>query len=124
MAPLPKLDLDIFLIKDLLHLGKREEALARIKELVDSGRAGEKTIELAEYLKTAGKGRQPFGVKHLWFEIGQFNDEMRDQGMSYADRMAALKLRYRVDDESKLKTWIGKYEATMDEIRVINSENL
>jgi len=124
MAKLPPdLDLDAVWIEEAMHRGDRARALEMLEEAIASGKAGKETIEIAEYLRTAKRGRQPFGAKHLWPDIGADNDEMRDAGMSHADRMDRLKAKYRVYDESKLRTWCAKYDLAMDEIRAIDWEN-
>lgn len=117
MAKLPPIDVQVFWIRDLLNRGQREQALARLEQVLASGKAGAETLALAEYLRTAKRGRQPFGAKNLWFDIGVDNDEMRSKGISHADRMERLALSYRVNDLAKLKTYIAKYEKCMDELR-------
>ena len=117
MAKLPPIDVQVFWIRDLLNRGQREQALARLEQVLASGKAGAETLALAEYLRTAKRGRQPFGAKNLWFDIGADNDEMRSKGVSHADRMERLALSYRVNDLAKLKTYIAKYEKCMDELR-------
>lgn len=124
MAPLPrKFDARAHWIRDALHHGDRKRALSMLDDAIASGKAGNETIALAEYLRAAKRGRQPFGAKHLWYDIGLDNDMLRDQGMSHADRMAELSRKYHVYDESKLRTWCAKYERTMEEIRTIDEEN-
>lgn len=118
MAKLPPMDVQVFWIKDLLNRGQREQALARLEQVLASGKAGAETLALAEYLRTAKRGRQPFGAKNLWFDIGVDNDEMRSKGISHADRMERLALSYRLNDLAKLKTYIAKYEKCMDELRM------
>ena len=125
MAPLPKpFDAKVHWIKDLLHHGKRAEALVMLEKALADGTAGEETKALAEYLRAAKKGRQPFGMKHLWFDIGRDDEDMQQQGISRPERMAALKAKYKVYDETKFSTWINMYERAMDEIRLIESENI
>ncbi|MGH6774580.1 hypothetical protein [Brucella tritici] len=125
MAPLPKpFDAKVHWIKDLLHRGKRAEALQMLEKALTDGTAGEETRALADYLRSAKKGRQPFGTKHLWFDIGRDDEDMQEQGMSRQERMSVLKEKYKVYDETKFSTWINMYERAMDEIRLIESENL
>lgn len=109
MPPL-KFDARLIWIKDDLHAGRRQDALAKIDAAMASGTATPELQALADYLSSAKRGRQPFGAKHRWIEIGQRNDELRDEGMSHADRMAALALEFRLNDEAKIKTAISTWE--------------
>lgn len=122
MAPLPKIDVQAIWIKDLLHRGKRVEALAMLDKAIASGTAGEETIALADYLRTAGKGRQPFGATHLWYFIGTDNDELRHRDVDYDDRLKELGEKYMLNI-TQIATAIGKYERAIDEIRTIDEEN-
>jgi hypothetical protein len=106
-----------------MNSGKRDEALARLAALIASDRAGPETLKLAEYFATVKGGRQPFGAKHRWIEIGQDNDTMRAKGYSQAKRMEKITAKYRIYDESKLRTYIAKYERAMEEVRGIDWEN-
>jgi len=123
MANLPPIDLDAIWIKDDLHRGKREQALARIESAIADGRAGPETLAIAERLRTAKRGRQPYGAKHLWWEIGVENDLLRDAGVSYAERLEKLALVFHLNDEAKLKTAIAEFERVRDEIKRIDEEN-
>jgi hypothetical protein len=123
MAKLPPIDLDAIWIKDDLHRGRRADALARIEAAIADGRAGPETIAIAERLRTAKRGRQPYGAKHLWWEIGVENDIMRDAGVSYAERLEKLALMFRLNDEAKLKTAIAEYEQAYDAIKRIDEES-
>ncbi|PBB94951.1 MULTISPECIES: hypothetical protein [unclassified Mesorhizobium] len=123
MAPLPKkFDAKAHQIRDLLHAGLRLEALQLLESVIASGSAGADTMELASFLRSAPRGRQPFGAKHRWAEIGAENDELRSAGMSYEARLAALSVKYRLGDESKVKAAIAKYEAAMDVARSLVNE--
>ena len=117
MARLPPIDTQVHWIRYLLHRGQRGEALARLEKVLATGRAGAETRALAEFLRTAKRGRQPFGAKHLWYEIGLENDELRDAGLSHAERMEQLGQKYLISDEAKIKTAIARYERAMEEIR-------
>jgi hypothetical protein len=110
MAKLPPIDTQAHWIRDLLHRGRRNEALARINRAIAQGSAGRETLELAEYLASAKRGRQPFGSKHLWPDIGIENDEMREAGMSREERLRALSIKYRMGDPAKVATAIATYE--------------
>lgn len=123
MAKVPPIDLDAIWIKDDLHRGKRDDALARVEAAIAEGRAGPETLVIAERLRTAKRGRQPYGAKHLWWEIGVENDIMRDAGVSYAERLEKLALEFHLNDEAKLKTAIAEFELVRDEIRRIDEEN-
>ncbi|MDX8495862.1 hypothetical protein RFN29_30405 [Mesorhizobium sp. VK22B] len=109
-------------IRDLLHAGLRVEALQMLEAVIAGGSAGADTMELANFLRSASRGRQPFGARHRWTEIGAENDELRSAGMNYEDRLTALSVKYRLGDESKVKTAIAKYEAAMDIARSLVNE--
>ncbi|TCU13087.1 hypothetical protein [Rhizobium sullae] len=116
MAKLPPIDTEAFWIRDLLHRGKRADALARLRAVIDAGRAGPEAKALAEYLATAKRGRQPFGATHLWYEIGIDNDEMRTAGVGYEERMDKLGGRFMLA-KTQIETAVAKYEASMDALR-------
>ncbi len=116
------IDTAAFWACDALHRGNRERALSIIGAAVESGNASLEILALAEFLRTARRGRQPFGAKHLWYEIGSDNEEMRDSGMAGAARYNALALLYRINDHSKLKTAIAKFERTMAVVRAIDED--
>ena len=118
MAKLPSpIDPRAHEIRNDLHRGNRKEALAKIAELIESGKAGAETTALAAHLSSAGKGRQPFGAKHRWYEIGELNETMRDLGVPHKERLEKLKTDFRLKDESALKTAIADYERVMEIIR-------
>ncbi len=121
MAPLPrKFDAQIHGISDLFHSGKRAEALRMLDSAIASGRAGDETKALAEYLRTAKRGRQPFGATHLWYEIGTANEGLRNGGSSYDERMDKLGVRFMLA-RTQVETAIAKYERAMDETRTITA---
>ena len=120
MAKLPPVDLNAIWIRDLLHRGRRDEARARLQTVIASGKAGPETRALADYLDSAKRGRQPFGASHLWYEIGIANDELRDAGVTYAERLAQLGVNY-IMAERQVETAIAKFEAAMEIIRTENS---
>jgi len=123
MAPLPRpFDARAIWIKDKLHRGLRAEALAMIEKAVAEGTAGAETLELARYLATAKRGRQPFGATHLWVDIGADNDELRAAGIGYEERMAQLGARYMLDAR-QVETAVATYERVTDDVRVIDEEN-
>lgn len=109
-------------IRDLLNRGQRAEALTLFESAKVEGRCSREMDELEIYLKGARRGRQPFGAKHLWIEIGSDNDSLRSDGVSYAERLEKLSLKYRMSDESKIKMAISKYERALEETRRINDE--
>lgn len=113
MAKLPPIDTQAHWIRDLLHRGRRKEALARINRAIERGSAGRETLELAEYLASAKRGRQPFGSKHLWADIGMENDDMRDAGVPYEERLRSLSVKYRMGDLAKVKQAISTYESAI-----------
>lgn len=116
MAKLRGIDIQAYWIRDLLHRGKRKEALKRLSEIMATGQAGAETIGLADYLASAKRGRQPFGATHLWYDIGIENDEMREAGTSYEERMSALGVKYMLA-KTQIETAVAKFEAAMDAIR-------
>jgi len=124
MAKLPPdLDLDAVWIEEAMHRGDRETALKLLDRSIARGTAGKDTMRLAGYLRGAKRGRQPFGAKHRWVEIGRDDEEMRARGVPHAERMEKLALLYRLNDESKLKTAIAQYNKLMAEISAIDEEN-
>jgi hypothetical protein len=122
MAKLPPIDTRAHWIRDALNRGDRPHALQLLEAALKSGKPGKETIALAEYLRTAKRGRQPFGSKHLWYDIGRDNDELRGAGVPYDERLQRLSLAYHLNDQSKLKTAIAKYEAAMEAVRAIDRE--
>ncbi|QND59840.1 hypothetical protein [Mesorhizobium huakuii] len=123
MAPLPKgFDAHSFWILDLLHRGKRKEAKERIIKVLATGRAGPETQKIAAEVFAPKRGRQPYGAKHLWFEIGTENDIMRGAGVAYERRMDDLGGRYMLA-KTQIEIAIAKYEAAMIEIRAENEAN-
>lgn len=119
----PDLDLDAVWIEEAMHRGDRETALRLLEKSITSGRAGKETMRLAGYLRSAKRGRQPFGAKHRWFEIGRDNDELVSQGMRREDRLEALSIKYRLGDKSKVATALAQYNKLMAEISEIEREN-
>jgi hypothetical protein len=111
-------DVEAIWIRDLLNRGKREEALSCIQQALARGDAGPDVKALAEYLQKARPGRQPFGAKHRWVDIGRDNDEMRDDGIPYEDRLKELGDRYRLT-EKKVEEAIAQWERGMEETRAI-----
>ncbi|TGV89763.1 hypothetical protein EN792_006285 [Mesorhizobium sp. M00.F.Ca.ET.149.01.1.1] len=112
MAKLPPIEVRAILARDELHRGKahREKALAFLAEAGDG--------PLAQELRAAvsKRGRQPFGAKHRWWEIGVDNDDLRDIGMGYEERRIELAARYMLD-VTQIATALGKYERAIEEIR-------
>lgn len=107
-----------------LHQGKhmRQVVIDRLEKRVAEEKAGPQELTLLDSLRNAKRGRQPYGAKHRWIEIGRDNEEMREAGLSHAERMKALALKYHLSDEAKLKTAIAQYEAGMEEARRILNE--
>lgn len=117
MAKLPIIEIKAHWARDELHKGNREKGLAFLAEAGDGPIARELRAAIGK------RGRPPFGASHRWWDIGIDNDEMREAGVPHAERMHRLALHYRLNDESKLKTAIAKYERAMDEVRSIDEEN-
>jgi hypothetical protein len=122
MAKLPPIDVQVHWIRDLLHRGRRQEALDRLKAVIATGKAGKPTLELAEYLSSAKRGRQPFGAKHLWPDIGAENDEFRSAGVPYEERLSRLGAKFMLD-RPQVATAIAQWESAMDEIRAIDENS-
>jgi hypothetical protein len=116
MAKLPKIDAEAIWIRDLLNKGKghREAAKARADAAVARGNAGEETKKLAADLGNTKRGRQPYGAKHRWVEIGQDNEEMLEAGLSDQERFAEISKKYHLNDESEIKTAIAKYRRAIE----------
>lgn len=112
MAKLPPIDAELIWIRDLLHGGKRPEALARLDAHIAKGTASAEAIALRDSLRSAKRGRQPFGGSHLWHDIGADNDEMRTDGVTYAARMDHLAAKYMLGT-TRIETAIAKYEHAM-----------
>lgn len=125
MAKLPKIDVEAIWIRDLLNRGKnfRQAAKARAAAAVASGKAGEETKKLAAELATTKRGRQPYGAKHRWIEIGQDNEDMLEAGLSDRERFAIISKKYHLNDESEIKTAIAKYRRAIEIVRADSEEH-
>lgn len=117
MAKFPRVEVNAIFARDELNRSNRAKGLEFLAQAGD----GPIARELREAVQK--RGRQPFGAKHLWWEIGSDNDEMRSAGMSSKARYSALALKYHMNDEARLKTSIAKYERAAAEIAAINEEN-
>lgn len=111
MAKLPRMEIKVTWARDELHKGNREKAL----EFLASAGDGPLANELRSIVSK--KGRQPFGSSHRWWEIGVSNDEMRQAGVPYEERLNRLSVEFRLGDPTKVKTAIGKYERLYAELR-------
>lgn len=109
MAKLPPIDFGLRTVTDLLHRGKREEAVVELHRLEKAGKASPALISLKLKLHSAKRGRPPFGATRLWSEIGAQNDYLRSKAMPYKDRMDALGARYMLR-KTQVETAIAKYE--------------
>lgn len=119
MAKLPPIEINAILAREELHKGKgsRDKALKLLEEAGD----GPLAQELREQVKK--RGRQPFGAKHRWWDIGTRNDELAAGGASYAERMDILAREFHLGDESKIKTAIAQYERAYEAKRLADEEN-
>lgn len=116
MAKFPRIEVNAIWARDELNHGNRTKGLELLAKAGDG--------PIARELRSAveKRGRQPFGAKHLWWEIGAVNDELRHAGMSYEDRRAELGARYMLD-VTQIATAIAKYERAVEEIASIHAEN-
>lgn len=110
MANLLGVDLICIRATDLLNAGQRAEAIALLEDGERRGVLKDPGQELLRYLRTATRGRQPFGAKHRWIEIGEDNEALRDRGVPYEERLDRLSVKYRLGDRSKVATAIATYE--------------
>ncbi|MGE8103569.1 hypothetical protein ACQKP1_07730 [Allorhizobium sp. NPDC080224] len=119
MAKLPPIEVNAILAREELHKGKgsRDKAL----ELLEAAGDGPLAQELRDQVKK--RGRQPFGAKHRWWDIGTRNDELLAAGASYAERLETLAREFHLSDESKVKTAIAQYERAYAARRRIDEEN-
>lgn len=118
MAKLPFVDLPAIWAKEALHWGERERSLQILRKAVETGKAGKETLELLQYLLTAKRGRQPFGRKHLWYLIGQRNEELTDAGWAYDARIEDLK-SFGLASREDIAKALSKYAKVMAEVRAI-----
>jgi hypothetical protein len=95
---------------DLLHAGRRGEAVAALEAAEAAGTCKAGALGLLTSLRSAGRGRQPYGARHRWYEIGTENAVLRDQGVPYAERLQRLASKFRLGDQSKVATAIAVYE--------------
>jgi hypothetical protein len=79
-------------------------------------------MALADYLRTAKRGRPPFGAKHLYWDIGVENDILRSAGKRYEQRMSILGASYMLD-VTQVELAIAKYEIVSSEISELNRES-
>jgi hypothetical protein len=120
MGKLPLVDLPAIWARDALNRGDRERGLAIIRKAVETGKAGPDTLALAEI--TSKRGRQPFGKKHLWYDIGQRNDELIAADWSYEARITELK-KFGIADPHEIAKVLAKYNRAVEDLRRIEEEN-
>lgn len=118
MAKLPKIEVKAHWARDELHKGKahRDKALAFLADAGD----GPLARELREAVKK--RGRQPFGAKYRWWEIGIDNDELTEHGMGREARLAKLGADYMLHPR-QVEDALAKYNEAVEEIRAVNAEN-
>lgn len=117
MAPLPKpFDVEAhFLRRQLLLKGQRDAVRKRVNEILTEGRTRPDIQALADELDQKGRGRPATGAKYQWLEMGEMNDEMKEQGLPYKERLHRLSLRFQISDVSKIKTYLKKYKDAREE---------
>lgn len=116
MAPLPKsFDLEAMRLRDRLHKGEREAVKQRCAEILAAGKDRPEIKKLADELATARRGRPATGAKYLWWEIGERNEVLRDEGEKYEVRLDILAREFGLKDLSKVKTILSKYKKAMEE---------
>lgn len=115
MAKLPPFEVRAIWAKDELNKGKanREKALRFLAEAGDGPLARELRASINK------RGRQPFGAKHRWWDIGTENDDLTAQGMGYEDRVAELGARFMLHPR-QIEEAIAKYGNAAEEIRAID----
>lgn len=116
MAPLPKtFDLEAMRLRTRLHKGEREAVKQRCAEILTEGRNRPEIQRLSDEIAGAKRGRPATGAKHLWFEIGERNEDLRDKGEKYEVRLEILSKEFELTDVSKIKTILAKYRKAMEE---------
>lgn len=127
MAPLPKsFDLRAITLGRLVRLGKpkRAEAKKLALAILANGDAGPEVQRLAAGLFGAKRGRPATGAKHLWFEIGEMDNSLRDCGVSSkGDRFAKLRKEFSVNDDRTIERALARYNAAMDEYQADIAED-
>ena len=119
MASLTGFDAIYLRAMSLLHEGRRVEAVALLEDAERGGKMRPPARDLLRYLRTAPRGRQPFGAKHRWIEIGEENEALRDLGVPYEERLSVLAVKYRLGDRSKVATAIATFEKAREIAREI-----
>lgn len=123
MAPLPKsLDLEAMRLRVRLHKGYRDAVKKRCAEILADGRERPEIRKISDELAKAPRGRPATGAKYLWLEIGDRNEELREQGEKYEVRLTTLSKEFRLKDESKIKIILARYKKAMDEYAEIERE--
>jgi len=117
MVKLPPVEIAAINARDELNRGNREKGLEFLAQAGDGPIARELRAAVQK------RGRQPFGAKHLWWNIGHDNDELTRLGVSREDRLETLSVKYRLGDKSKIATALAKYNKALEEIREIDYEN-
>ncbi len=123
MAPLPKsFDLEAMRLRVRLHKGEREAVKQRCAEVLAEGRHRPEIRKIANELKKARRGRPRTGAKYRWFEIGERDGILRDEGHKYEVRLRLLGEEFDLRDESKIKTALALYKRAMDEYCAVVGE--
>lgn len=116
MAPLPKsFDLEAMRLRVRLHKGERDAVKQRCAEILTEGRDRPEIQRLLDEIVGAKRGRPATGAKHLWLEIGERNEDLRDKGEKYEVRLEILSKEFKLTDVSKIKTILAKYKKAIEE---------
>jgi hypothetical protein len=128
MAPLTKsFDMEAMRLRVRLHQATRfddtrKTVKQRCAEILAQGDDRPEIQRLHHELTAQGRGRPKFGAKYLWLEIGDRNEELRDNGEKYEVRLAILSKEFDLKDESKIKTILARYKRAMEEYEAIDRE--
>jgi hypothetical protein len=128
MAPLPKsFDVEAMRLRVQLHRARRfddtrETVKQRCAEILAQGGDRPEIQRLHGELTAQQRGRPRFGAKYLWLEIGDRNEELRDDGEKYEVRLEILAREFGLKDLSKIKTILAKYKRAMEEYDAIDRE--
>lgn len=119
MAPLPKsFDLEAMRLRVRLHRakqhdGEREAVKRRCAEILAKTPARPEIKKLSDELAAQRRGRPKFGAKYLWFEIGDREAALRDDGKKYEARLEMLLKEFDLKDLATLKTILAEYKRNM-----------
>jgi hypothetical protein len=124
MSPLPKsFDLVAIRLRRMIIEKRRPEAKRLALDALAKGKASAQVQKIAADLFGGKRGRPVSGAKHRWMEMGEINDDMRDAGKSYEQRLAYLKKKFHVGTDKTIKLALAKYERAQEEYRTSISDD-